>query len=608
MFDADQVVDLYQQRLKDPGGQHARMQEIRSIYAGLAAVDLPDINGIKTPPVPNLVATGIDQIAGRIASVIPSVGFVPKQKAQRREQRRATTAARVVQAWWEADGIPLKMHRRARHLVAYAYSPVVVGWDFKEHRPTWQIRDPLTCWPDSNSLEGDPATDVVFSYRRSAAWLEENGYGWAIPKVTDRSREIHRGTPMQLLEYVGEYGTCLVLVGDSRNDVPVYAETPQRAVLLEEVELPCMSAFIPSRVSLDSPMGQFDTMIGMYHTQARLAALEVIAVEKGIFPDTYLVSRAGELGKFIDGPFDGRTGQVNVVAGGDVKEMNPQPGYLTNPTIDRLERNQRVTAGIPPEFGAESSTGIRTGRRGDSVLSAAIDHPIAEAQQVFASSLEKENEAAIQLAKYFDGDRERTFYVGTGNAASAVTFVADSVFKEDSGHLVSYPAVGSDMNSLIIGLGQRVGLGIMSKKTAAELDPFISDAESEHDQIIGESLEAALLAGIQQQAAGGQIPPAVLARLIDFVGSDKMELAEAMNKIVEEAAAEQAAQQQQQGMNPQAMTAEQMMAQQAPQALAGAQQSTIPGANESQKDLNTMLLALRGPAMGVRPNLQAGRV
>ena len=76
--------------------------------------------------------------------------------------------------------------------------------------------------------------------------------------------------------------------------------------------------------------------------------------------------------------------------------------------------------------------------------------------------------------------------------------------------MVSYPAVGSDMNSLIIGLGQRVGLGTMSKKSAAELDPYIADAENEHDQIIVEGLETALLGGVQQQASSGQIPPAIL--------------------------------------------------------------------------------------------------
>ena len=94
--------------------------------------------------------------------------------------------------------------------------------------------------------------------------------------------------------------------------------------------------------------GQFDNMIGMYYQQAKLMALETIAVEKGIFPDTYLVSRSGRGwgGSSMDRTTD-RTGLVNIVAGGDIKEMQSSPGYLTNPTLDRLERAQRVTAGNP---------------------------------------------------------------------------------------------------------------------------------------------------------------------------------------------------------------------------------------------------------------------
>lgn len=609
MVHADAVVDLYMERVRDPSGQHAKMAMIRQIYNGESMVELPDINGIKAPPVPNLVAQGIDQIAGRIASVVPSVNFVPKKRTMRRDVRRAQTASRVIQAWWQADRFSLKMRQRARHLVAYAYSPVVIGWDYKENRPTWQVRDPLTTFPDSGVNSGQDAKDVIFSYRRSVAWLMDNGYGWAIAKVVDYGEPVDPSTPMQLLEYFHDEYMCLVLLGQQKNADVIWGNPPtSRAVLIEESYLPIMTAFVPSRISLDAPIGQFDNMISMYHTQARLAALEVMAVEKGIFPDTYLVSRPGELGKFIDGPFDGRTGQVNVIAGGDVKEMNPQPGYLTNPTIDRLERNQRVTAGIPAEFGGESQSNIRTGRRGDSILSATIDHPVGEAQEIFSSSLERENAAAIALAKHFDGQSERTFYLGTGNSAAAVTFTADDALSQDQ-HMVSYPAVGSDMNSLIIGLGQRVGLGTMSKKSAAELDPYISDAENEHDQIIVEGLETALLTGVQQQASSGQIPPAVLAKLISLVGSDKMELADAMNQIAEDAAKEQAAMQaQQQQGPPQPMSAEQQMAGPAGQAMTGPGESVIPGANKSQQSLNSMLLNLRGPNMGVRPGLSPGTV
>jgi len=281
---------------------------------------------------------------------------------------------------------------------------------------------------------------------------------------------------------------------------------------------------------------------------------------------------------------------VNIIAGGDVREIQSQPGYLTNPTIDRLERNQRVTAGIPAEFGGESSSNIRTGRRGDAVLSAVIDYPVAEAQEAFAYSLEEENEVAIQLAKAWAGDTTKTIYVGTGNSSRPVTYTPNKTF-EVTEHVVSYPATGTDLNNLIIGVGQRVGLGIMSKRTAATLDPYIDNPEQEHDQIIAEGLEQALVAGIQQQAASGQIPPITLSKIMTLVRNDKMELAEALDKVTQEAMQEQQAMEAQAA---QAATPEQAAAPQTVAAMAGPQ-APIAGPNQSQQNLMALLSTLRRP-------------
>lgn len=157
------------------------------------------------------------------------------------------------------------------------------------------------------------------------------------------------------------------------------------------------------------------------------------------------------------------------------------------------------------------------------------------------------------------------------------------------------------MNSLIIGIGQRVGLGIMSKETAASLDPYIDNPEVEHDHIISEGLEQALMAGIQQQASSGQIPPLVVAKLMKLVQSDKMELAEAMNKVTEDALKEEQAKQQDQMTDPMAqMSPEMAMAGPAAQAMTGAP-SPVPGVGQGMKDLGSMLGDLRKPNMTVMP-------
>ena len=607
----EEILNLYKQRVNFYAPLQSKMRTIQSIYNGTAEVPLPDMERNEMPSIPNLLAQGVDQMSGRIASVTPTVTFAERNN-NREERRRAMTASRVIGGWWQEDRLMMKMKQRARHIIAYGMSPTVIRWNPKKNLPTWHVRHPLETFPSIDVVPGQiTPTDVIFAYRRSVAWLRSMGYGMQVASVTGK-HDTANDASMLLIEYVDKWGTKLILTSYATPDPyeqPLWDnDKAMRGVLLEDIPnpMPYMCATVPMRITLDGASGQFDNMIGMYYQQARLMALETIAVEKGIFPDTYIVSRPGEVGRFLDGPHDGRTGMVNIIAGGDIREVQSQPGYLTNPTIDRLERNQRVTAGIPPEFGGESGSNIRTGRRGDAILSAVIDYPVAEAQETFSYALEEEDEIAIRLAKSYSGETPTTIYVGTGNNTKAVTYTPNKVFKDEE-HVVSYPATGTDVNSLIIGLGQRVGLGIMSKRTAATLDPFIDNPEVEHDQIIAEGLEQALVSGLQQQAATGAIPPLVLAKIMNMVASDKMELAEALNKATEDAMKEEQRRQEEEmaGMEAGPMTPDQMMAPAMTAAMGGPNaaqpQSPIPGAGQGMADLGALLGSLRRPAMTVQP-------
>ena len=604
----DEILTLYKQRVNFYGPIHSKMRMIQSIYNGTMEVPLPDLEQNAMPSTPNLLAAGVDQMSGRITSVIPSVNFSSVKPGVRTYDRKAQTASRTITGWWQEDRLPMKMKQRGRHLIAYGMSPVVVRWNHKENTPTWQVRHPLETYPSTDIIPGKiTPTDCIFAYRRSASWMRSMGYGDKLYSLMGRM-DVPNDASILLIEYVDAEITHLIAAGYKTADpYAVNVEMSFTGESLRGITLEAYAnlgdetpAVVPMRITLDTAAGQFDNMIGMYYQQAKLMALETIAVEKGIFPDTYLISRQGEIGRFIDGPHDGRTGMVNIIAGGDIREIQTSPGYLTNPTIDRLERNQRVTAGIPAEFGGESGSNIRTGRRGDAVLSAVIDYPVAEAQETFAYSLEEENEIAIALSKAWAGNVTKTIYVGTGNASRPVTYTPNETFETDE-HVVSYPASGSDINSLIIGIGQRVGLGIMSKQTAATLDPYIDNPEQEHDNIIAEGLEQALMSGLQQQAASGALPPMVVAQVMKLVKDDKLELAEAINKVTEDALKEEQKKKEQtdQGM----MTPEGAAAGAAVQGMAGPQ-SPIAAPDQSMPgmaSLGDMLGTLRRPAMTVQP-------
>lgn len=608
MRNPEQILTLYRKRLGHYAPLHGKMREIFDVYNGRAEVPLPDFEQDEKPAIPNLLQQGVDQMAGRITSTIPQVTFSSAKPGIRKADRNAHAAGQVVTGWWQSDRLPLKMKQRARRLIAYGMSPVVIRWNFEEHRPVWHVRHPLESLP---SLDIEPGQvrpqDCIFTFQRTLGWLKAQGYGAHIYSLAGQAYEdLTNDSRITLLEYIDKDHTVLMAIGSYNNSgYDYYGEgNALSGIVLESYEnlTDDIPVIIPTRMTLDDMTGQFDGMIGMYYQQAKLMALETIAVEKGIFPDTYLVSRPGEIGKFLDGPHDGRTGRINIIAGGDIKTDQVQPGYQTNNTIDRLERAQRVTSGIPAEFGGESQSNVRTGRRGDAILSATIDFPIAEAQEIFAYALEEENEAAIQMAKRIDKDTKRTIFVGVGNSRKPITYVPTDTFEVEE-HVVSYPAAGSDLNQLVIGLGQRVGLGIMSKKTAATLDPYIDNPEMEHDTIIAEGLEQALVAGIQQQAQTGAIPPLVLSKVMTLVSQDKMELAEALNKVTEDALKEQQKAQEQQAGPP---TPEAAMAGAAVGGLAEGM-SPVPGASPGQADLAGLLSTLRKPAMTVQPMKGAAR-
>ena len=383
--------------------------------------------------------------------------------------------------------------------------------------------------------------DVIFAYERSIGWLRERYPAAAVQFGNDS--DVNEDHPIEMIEYVD--GHEQVLIG-TRSPIQtasfgvVNESSPFIALELERVPNPlgqCPVVFA-QRISLDNAQGQFDGILGMYQMQARLMALEVIAVQKGVFPDTWLVGRAGETQQMVN-PADGLTGEVGVVRGGDLRDMQMQPGYMTNPAIDRLERAQRLTAGIPQEFGGESTSNIRTGRRGDAVLSATVDFTVQEAQRIMARSLQEENRIAVDMAKTYAGRRPRSFYVNSKNVKGQVDYVPNENF-DSTENVVSYSQAGADINNLVIGGGQRVGMGTMSKRSFMSIDPLIDDPEFEHDTVIAEQLEAALLSAVQSQAAEGILPPADLARIMDLVAHDKKELAEAVEQVQREAQERQA--------------------------------------------------------------------
>lgn len=550
MRTAEEIVEMWRYRRDRSEGITGRLRRVRDAYNG--DLVLPFAENTE-PAVANLVLIGIEQKAGRIASVMPQVWFPPIKPGVEVSEKKAILRRDAVMGWWEDNSLTKMMRERARYMVAYGSAPAVLKPNIKKGIPEWHARNPLGVYPAEDLSEPLCPSDMISAFNKTYGWFRRTYPDVATRYHPPGSTEIDDFSQVVLLEYSDADQIALVYAGVDNSWEPGY-QTLQwemnnwggAAEFLINIPNRAGRALgvIPARTTLDRLQGEFDQVLGMYAAQSKLTALEMVAVERDIFPDTYLVSRPGEQARFVSGPHDGRTGEVNIVAGGDVKNLAATPGFQTTPMIDRLERGQRITGGVPAEFGGESTSNIRTGRRGDAVLSAVVDYPILDAQEAFATALEAENRLAIAIARGWWGDRKVTFHFTERRRLRTGTYAPDEVFNETDYHKVSYPVAGADLNALVVGMGQRIGLGIMSKRSAAEMDPLVDDPELEQDRITAEALDTAMLTSLQTAATDGSLPPAVVARVSDLVRSDKMTLAKALEAALAEQAEAQAAQQQ----------------------------------------------------------------
>ncbi len=563
---------------------------IRRIYNGDWETALPEMESRERTQVANLFTSGIDQHAQRIASVMPNHMFPPERNS-RAARERAQDRRQVIQGWHEENRMPLKFRKRARHLIGYATSPVYLR-PGENGIPIWTVCDPLTTFPSPMADDEMVPEDCIFSFRRSYAYLQATydirGKGLKVGK------DITPDTMLDVLLYCGEEETVMCAVGVESDG------GRQPTCMLQRVPNPTGRSLtvIPGRITLDRLQGQFDQMVGMYESSGLLWAMHLQALKRSIFPETWIEGRPNESINVIS-MADAISGDVGQVEGGQIKSFRADPSVQTGQSIDRLERTERIQGAVPAEMGGESGSNIRTARRGTQVLAGAIDYPIQEHQELLAYSLHDENLAAIAIAKAYWPNTERTLYVSFGDGQ--ITYTPNTTFTIEN-HSVQYAYSGTDSDGLVIQGLQRVGAGTLSQQSFMEIDPIISDAAFEHDRIVAEGIEKALLSSIQQQAAdpAGPYQPADLADLMKLLTDQKKTLAEAISIVQKRSQERQAQQAQGELAGPEAQPGLSMAgAPGTPQA--GQPPVPSPDASPDQQGLAGLMSSLRSVNRGVGP-------
>lgn len=544
MRTVDEIVALYEDRKKRLEPMHQRMCEVRDVVQGDVTVPLPEIDESERPAIPNLLAVGLDQQALRVASTMPTVHTPVLRPGIKASEQNARIRNQIIAHWWDTDRMRLKNRQRARQIIAYGVSASFVRPDMEYGRPCWNMRDPITTLPPEQSIGDLVPDDCIFTHVWTEAKLRRS-YPDAWAKLTANDKGKAGDRKFRVIEYCDDLEYVMVACPDKTVDPSktgwgsIINNEQAGPIGAELVRAPNFAgrplAVVAGRVGLDRIQSNMHQLVGLYMAQAKLFALEVIGMQRAVWPETWSMFPEGSNGKIVT-MADPLQGQVGRIDGGTIQWFTPSPSPMGIGLVDRLERNIRVAGGIPAEFGGESSSNIRTGRRGDSVISATVDFPIQDTQELIEAVMEEENKVAIAIDKTFFAGSKSVYFSST---AGKVTYDANALWETDA-NTVRYSHSGVDLQGLVIEAGQRVGIGSLSKESFMQIDPLVRDVEAEKDRIKAEALEDALLSSIQMRAQQDPTFVEPLAKLIRKVRTNKAELAEAYIEADEELRQEQA--------------------------------------------------------------------
>lgn len=544
---ADWYTQLYKARREQADPQILRMQKAQSVLNDDIKVVIHELNEADQPAVANIAKLALRQLSQRIASVEPSIYFPSLDLGKPRADNAAENRGKVVRGWWHDNKMRLRNAQRARHLLAYACCPITFRPHPEKKIPCAYVRHPLYTFPSDGDFFDYIPDNVIFTNTQTYEWLLTN-YPDAAKAIEKPARWDPIRPNMQhkftILEYCDAEEITLVAMGEYIADRDPYNPTeaaPTSCILETSHNLSGLTpAVIPGAINLDKQEGQFDGIFGMYQAQAYLMSLTMAAARLSIFRPAWAESHPGEEVD-VEAEPDPFSGKPGIVRGGKITYQQIDPALTGVQLGAELENAGRQTAGIPAEFGGQSPTNVRTGRRASQVMSNTIDYTLSEAQDILAESTRHETEVCTAIDKAYFNEPKKYFVI-TRNFSGVVEYTPTDLFPPNCPVKVDYPMGGVDLQNLPIEGGQRIQMGTMSRRRFMEIDPAIPDADTEHQQMVVEALEQAAMQSILTQVSAPELGGAQSIDLVNIIekvlGGEKLHVA---MKEAQEAAQERQA-------------------------------------------------------------------
>lgn len=531
-----QIIAMLGQRKADMGHAHEVTRIMAQAYDSEIAVASPELDKTEPLSVANLLCQGIDQYGLRVATTQPEVSYFSTRPGQAKADNAARLKRRVTLGWWDVNNMPAVDEKRARQLVAYARAPVMLRPSYKLRQPVWETRTALETYPSTplDSLDIHPH-DAIFCYLRSFGWLQAHYPAEAVQIGASRKQgeKLRPDDVIEIIEYVDDEARVLIAAGQGQPNGAIHeAEYGLQGAVIYNLGLDSPNHWavellrvrnragispvvIPSRISLNSSKGQFDDALGIFGLLAKMQAMNVNAIAKGIWPDLWLLHEPNQTGRVLK-VANGIAGQIGEITGGKLQPITEQPSPQVMNMLNYLERAIRLDASMPAEFGGESPSNVRTDRRGLTVEGATVDFFIAAYQSAMARSKKKEIEIAQAIDMAYFKNTRKSFFVDWPGAKGRVDYRPRETWGDGARDVsVSYAYLGMDVNAATVRQGQLVGMGAMSLDTVRRQSPdVIQDPEQERGRVWGDQLDKVIMAQMSQPGALSIPDAATVKRLV----------------------------------------------------------------------------------------------
>ena len=470
-------------------------------------------------PVPNLMMSGLEHLSQKIGRIPNLKVDTPNGKDSERSKQKAEKIARIVTSYDDTQKLELQMPQVGRWLPGYGFAVWVIrekkGPDGTPY-PCAELRDPYNCFPGYFGADQQPKEMAIV--RR----VPKEALAKTYPRFADKINS-KDGYQVNTLGIGSAYASAYTdsyngswansngegdLLAEYYNEDGTYIFHMTSATVLDFIPNPLDSgpAFvIAKKFAFDKLQGQYDQIIGLMASMAKINVMSIIAMEDAVFTETN-ISGEIESGQYRKGRF-----AVNYLAPGtQVSKPASNVPYQIFQQIDRIERQLRVGGSYPVSDDSQSPLSFATGR-GLEELGASMSLMIREYHTVMADAAEMIDYKRLEWDQKMYGGSTKTFSGYYNNTFFSETYDPE---KDIAGAYKTRRVYGAmagydEPQKIVTGL-QLLQAGIIDTQTLQENLDGLDNIVRVNERITKEKAEKVLFDSLLAQAQQGD-PKATMA-------------------------------------------------------------------------------------------------